>query len=175
MKCLLGRIFRKRLDVWFFYGFLLTFTLSIRKVITFYPIKGAFNEFTGIYLYLSDLFLLATILLWGLYILCNNFTYLSSCRLSYFTPKKMFHMEHFTRQAWNNIKNNFFKLSNKPIIILPLILVIWAFISIIWSANQLIAFFRSIKLFELYLLFLYVRYNFNIFDIKNNIVSRGTF
>jgi len=159
MKCLFGRLLEKRLDVWFFYGFLFTFTLSIRKVITFYPIKNDFNEFTGIYLYLSDLFLIVAILLWGLSILCNNLHYLSSKTFRHFKDA----------QAWLGWLNPV----NNPLVLIPLYLVIWSFISIFWSSNQIIAIFRSIKLLEFYLLYLYIKSNFgNLLLLKN--VSRGT-
>jgi len=147
-KYFLERILKKRPDVWFFYGFLITFTLTIRKVIDFYPIKGEFNEFTGIYIYLSDLFLIATIIIWIFTILCNNSRCLSINKL--FLLKKV----TFWLKWINPISN--------PIVILPLLLVIWSFLSVIWSNNTEIALFRSIKLLEFYLLYLYIRYNFNV-------------
>src|SRR4030042_357815 len=48
---------------------------------------------------------------------------------------------------------------------LPLLLVFWSFISILWSENQNIALFKAIKLLELFLLYVYIIYR---------IVSRGT-
>lgn len=124
--------FKIRPDVWFFYGFLLTFTLSIRKVLFFFPIRGNFNEYTGIYLYLSDILLVLTILVW-LYTILQNKTYnLSSC------------IQFFSRQE---------------IFVLPLVLAIWAFISISWAGNTNLALFRSLKLTEFSLLFFYLVYN----------------
>ena len=85
--------FLERPDVWFFYGFLITFTLSIRKVLFFYPINGTFNEYTGIYLYLSDIFLCLTVISWFI-ILCNKYSILSILRsplLKCSTPVQMFH------------------------------------------------------------------------------------
>lgn len=117
-------------DIWFFYGFLLTFTLSARKVIKFYPINSQFNEYTGIYLYLSDIFLILTLVLWGILILQNKKEYLS------------------------NIKR--YLALNKLLIKLLLIFNLWVFVSIFWSGNQYIALFRSIKILEFSLLFLYV-------------------
>lgn len=59
-------------DIWFFYLFLLTFTLGVRKVILYLPLKGAFNEYTGAYVYASDIFLYFTIVAWFISILCNK-------------------------------------------------------------------------------------------------------
>ena len=73
--------FFKRPDLWFFSGFLLTFPLTTRKVLLFYPINDAFNEYTGIYLYLSDIFLLLTIISWFI-ILCNKYSILSILKCS---------------------------------------------------------------------------------------------
>jgi hypothetical protein len=59
-------------DIWFFYLFLLTFTLGVRKVILYLPLKGAFNEYTGAYVYASDIFLYFTIVAWFISILYNK-------------------------------------------------------------------------------------------------------
>ncbi len=125
--------FKANPDIWFFYGFLIAFTLSIRKVLFFYPINGRFNEWTGIYLYLSDVFLISAILIWLLKILCHEYKYLSINILT--------------------------KVLSKPYFNLPLILVIWSFASILWSDNQNVALFRAIKLLEYYFLFLYIIFN----------------
>ncbi|HCP08267.1 MAG TPA: hypothetical protein DIT25_00475 [Candidatus Moranbacteria bacterium] len=70
--------FKSRPDIWFFYAFLITFPLSIRKVLFFYPIQGNFNEYTSIYLYLSDIFLFLTISSWLLFLLYNKLYLLSN-------------------------------------------------------------------------------------------------
>jgi len=137
------QIFKSQPDIWFFYGFLLTFTLSIRKVLFLYPINGQFNEYTSIYLYLSDVFLILTILIWGYRILYNNKYHLSTNPLSSLSLK-MFHVEHLFR--------------NK-LLYIPVLLIIWSGISIIWAENKNLALFRSIKLAEFYLLYLYIVYN----------------
>src|SRR4030042_3160558 len=69
--------FKAAPDVWFFYGFLRAFTLSVRKVLFFYPINSQFNEWTGIYLYLSDILFIATLFLWVISILHNKSVCLS--------------------------------------------------------------------------------------------------
>lgn len=120
--------FKTNPDLWFFYGFLITFTLSVRKVLFFYPINGQFNEYTGAYLYLSDIFLALALVLWGILILCNKKRYLSI-----------------------NIP--------RSLLLLPALLVALSFISIFWSDNQNIAIFRSIKLLEFYLLYIYIILN----------------
>lgn len=113
--------FKIQPDIWFFYGFLLTFTLSVRKVICYYPIDGSFNEYVGIYLYLSDIFLLLTLLLLVISLLRNKSSVLS-----------------------------------RNILLIPLLLLFWSFISIIWSENHWITLFRSIKVLEFFLLFIYI-------------------
>ena len=118
--------FKTQPDIWFFYGFLITFTLSIRKVLYFFPIKSEFNEYAGAYVYLSDIFLIAAIVIWLITILYNK-----RCILSIDNLKKFY-------------------------VMVPFLLVLWAFLSIAWSENQYIALFRSIKLFEFFLLYLYI-------------------
>jgi len=125
--------FKTQPDIWFFYGFLLTFTLTIRKVLFFYPLGGLFNEYTAIYLYLSDLFLIIAFLLFILQY--------KSYILSIF--KTMFHVEHFKRYKTLYIILGF---------------IAWVFISQIWAQIWTIALFRFIKFFELFCLFLYIRY-----------------
>ena len=124
--------FLNKLEVWFFYGFLITFTLSIRKVLFFYPIKGQFNEYTGVYLYLSDLFLLLILISWGLSILYNKI---------------------FNKSMGGF---NFTACLKQKIILIPLSLVVFSFISVFWSASWQVATFRSLKLLEFYLLYLWV-------------------
>jgi hypothetical protein len=67
-------------DIWFFYLFLLTFTLGVRKVILFFPVKRAFNEYVGVYVYASDIFLCSTILVWIIPILYNKISNSSSSK-----------------------------------------------------------------------------------------------
>ncbi len=124
--------FKTQPDIWFFYGFLLTFTLSIRNVFTFFPILDNFNEYTGFYLYLSDIFLILTLIAWGSSMLYNKNILLSIDRL-----KKWY-------------------------VLLPLLIVAWAFLSVSWANNEEIALFRSIKLLEFFLLYLFV-----IFRVEN--------
>ncbi len=118
--------FKTQPDIWFFYGFLITFTLSIRKVLYFFPIKGEFNEYAGIYVYLSDIFLIVAIMIWLITILYNKIY-----ALSIDNPKKFY-------------------------VTAPLLLVLWAFVSIAWSENYYIALFRSIKLLEFYFIYIYI-------------------
>ena len=140
-------------DIWLFFLFLFTFTLSTRKVILHFPIQGTFNEYAGIYIYISDIFLVLTIVLWLFTILCDNFNNLSmsnlwiTCRQHKLSP----------------VSRRFLK---SLYLSLPLLLVIWSFLSILWSGNQTIALFRSTKLLEFYVLYLYVTLR---------LVPRGTF
>lgn len=125
-------------DIWFFYAFLATATLSIRKVLYFYPINSQFNEYSGIYLYLSDIFILLTVTLWVLSKLYNN-NYKLSIIASSIVPRGTF---------------KFIAL-----------FVLWAFISILWSPNNDLAFFRLIKILELLAIIIYT---------LKEIVPRGT-
>lgn len=127
--------FKAQSDVWFFYGFLATFTLSIRKVIKFYPIMGQFNEYSGIYLYLSDIFLILTIIAFCIIVLFK--LYNTKCTLSSIIPTNAF---------------------NKPLFKILALFNLWVFISIFWADNQAIALFRAIKILEFSLLFLYVAF-----------------
>ena len=200
------KIKKQPIDVWFFYLFLLTFTLGVRKVILYFPLKGAFNEYAGVYVYASDIFLCSTILVWITAILYNKISILSSNnndvsrlihrikdaegvndlatqklstgKFAYFEAffKKLFHVEQFqstikncstpkkfklfhveqseiTGQAWNIF-------CNSSIFLISLLLVTWSFLSICWSENQIISFYRSARFLELYLLFIYVAVRF---------------
>jgi len=121
-----------KIEIWFFYGLLLTFTLSIRKVLFFYPIRGQFNEYAGIYLYLSDIFVLSILASWLLSALYNKIVLKSRYRIDF----KLF--------------------LKQKVVAIPFLLVIFSFISIFWSVNLEIAMFQSIKLLEFYLLYLWV-------------------
>ena len=204
-------------DIWFFYGFLLTFVFSVRKVINYFPIQGTeertFNEYSAIFIYISDIFLFLTILSWIILILSNNNNLLSIFKLwitSYFhklynkillESKFLFYnqskLDKLSRNRTNSdsfvsiaqISNSKFKsfpacsvecstwntfyrieyfgrLQSGILIILPLILILWSFISIAWSQNQNIAIFRSIKLLEYYFLYLYIIYRMIPLAIK---------
>jgi hypothetical protein len=130
--------FKANPDIWFFYGFLVTFTLSIRKVLVFYPLGGVFNEYAGIYLYLSDLFLIFTIVFWFL-----SYLYNKKINLSIYTHKL------------STLINR-----HNLLITLPAVLIVWSFASIAWSVNWQISLFRSIKFLEFYLLYIYVIFKF---------------
>jgi hypothetical protein len=65
-------------DIWFFYLFLLTFTLGVRKVLLFFPIEGTFNEYAGAYVYASDIFIGLTGLAWIVSILYTKIVNMSS-------------------------------------------------------------------------------------------------
>jgi len=118
-------------EIWFFYGLLATFTLSIRKVLFFYPIKGQFNEYSGIYLYLSDIFIFLVLVSWVISILYNKIVIKSRCSLSLLPYLK------------------------QETVLLPLLLVVFSFTSILWSDNHNMAIFRSLKLLEFYILYLW--------------------
>ncbi|MCX6765435.1 MAG: O-antigen ligase family protein [Candidatus Moranbacteria bacterium] len=146
--------FKTNPDIWFFYGFLITLTLSVRKVILFYPINGQFNEYTGIYLYLSDIFLFFTLVSWGILLLYNKNGKLSINS----TLPSPFEINVPRPPAPKDIGT--FRASgtflNQLLLFIPLALVIWSFTSIFWSQNETIALFRSFKLLEMYFLFFFI-------------------
>ena len=119
----------------------------MRKVLADYFLAGSFNEYTGIYIYLSDLFLFATLVAWTISILYNK-----SINLSI-----------------NRIKN--VPCRTLLILIIPLAVVLWSFVSIKWANNQQIALYRSFKLFEFYLLFLFLtlKSHYSLGNILKNI------
>ncbi len=163
--------FKLQPDVWLFYGFLLTFTLSVRKVLFFYPINGQFNEWTGIYLYLSDIFLILALFLWGIFILRNKMVSLSTLLETHTEHKTQPHKSSAFLPNRNKLQGIFLTGSidniklwlKQAIICLPLLLVFWSFISILWSENQNIALFKAIKLLEFYFLYLYIIFKFSPF------------
>ncbi len=124
--------FKSQPDIWFFFGFLLIFPFSIRKVFFSFPIQGSFNEYSSVYLYASDFFILAILFYTIIYILCNINAILSTYKA---------HISTFFQNLY---------------ILLPFLLVILSFLSIIWSQNKTIAFYRSIKLFESYSIYIYI-------------------
>ncbi len=231
------KIKKQPIDVWFFYLFLLTFALGVRKVILYFPIKGTFNEYAGAYVYASDIFLCLAILVWTISILYNKTLDLSTSssapsefvhkidhaesvdnlsiqnlsidKFAYFKAflTKMFHVEqsdgvllkiipyfrailfgliiislfdHYlwdiwqgqvllwlacgflagvslvdasiNCSTWNNFKQNIF--------VIPLVLISWSFVSLFWSENILVSFYRSTRFIELYVLFVYVAIRF---------------
>jgi len=144
--------FKTRPAIWFFYGFVLTSPLSIRKVIFDYPLLGKFNEYSGIYVYLSDIFLALTIGVWGVSIIYNKLyissTYSSANASSLPGEPRLFHPN-------TNVPRG----TKYAILCLPAILVLWSFITILWSEQAEIAAYRSLKLFEFYLLYLFLVLN----------------
>lgn len=135
------------LDIWFFFLFLFTFSLTLRKVMLHFPIQGTFNEYSGIYIYISDILLGVTIALWLFTILCNTKHYSSISNL-WIT---------WLKHKLSPTSRGFFK---SYYLLIPLFLVAWSFLSIAWSDNQTIALFRSIKILESYLLYSYVIFRF---------------
>lgn len=176
--------FKQEPDIWFFYGFLLTFTLSCRKILFYSPIKGTFNEYTAIYIYISDIFLFFTIISWSFIILSNNINILSIInlwikQLIHRLSKKIklelnFLFHKFAYKQPKNINNvprgTFKKIDFKKkyiYIALPLFFTLYSFISINWSPNKNIAVFRSIKILEYFFLYIYI-----IFQIVPNCIKK---
>lgn len=141
---------KKEPQIGLFYFFIATFTLQTRKILFSYPIQDQFNEFTSGFVYLSDLVLIATISVWLVILLYNKIVYLSSN----------------TRLASQNVPRGTFCKKNILLLIIPLILVILAYISILWSENSSFALYKSIKLTEFYLLYLFVLFNLRKISLR---------
>jgi hypothetical protein len=69
--------------------------------------------------------------------------------------EKMFHVEHFNSDS-ELVPPYKINLKKSVILFIPLLLYILSFFSVLWSQNPTIAIFRSSKLLEYYLLFLYI-------------------
>lgn len=175
--------FLKRLELWSFYFFLLTMTLSVRKILYTLKIRSSFNEYSSIYIYLSDI---ALIWVFFLFILNNKKLILSNIS----SASQLFHVEQIQKiyqickkqinncSTWNNYfsidvivprgtritKKSYTQIVNKLWIIFPLVAVLFSFTSILWTTYQEIAIFRSLKLLEFVCLYFYLIH----------IVPRGT-
>jgi hypothetical protein len=143
------------IDIWFFFGFLLTFCFSVRKVTLYFPIEGAFNEYTGLYIYVSEIFLILAIGSWLLISLSYKLTNMSNSEREKGSFRSIL--------AYIKQKASFVFLDKHNLIhslswLLPLFLVMLSFFSIFWASNQIVASYRSFKLLELYGLYLYIIY-----------------
>jgi hypothetical protein len=180
----LWKNFKVQPEIWFFYGFLLTFTLTIRKVLWFLPLRGEFNEYSGIYLYLSDIFLGLAIMAWIITILYNKIDILSIFKNTFkkesSTQAEMFHACPVAKKCstWNisfaTGVEQFQNLRGGTLlyILLPLALVVWSFISLIWAENKIVAIFRSVKILEFYLLYFFVLVRLFYWNTNNNVPHR---
>lgn len=124
---------RLQLSHWALLGFFLVLPLSLRHTFfSFSPLGGqTFNEYTDISLFASDLVLITFFLL---NILENKRKY-----LSIIWWKRMFHVEQF-----------------RIVVLTPLPFLLWCLVSTFWSENQTLAFYASLKLFEGYLLYVFL-------------------
>ena len=120
-----------RRHVFWFALFLFSLPFSIRKVFAVFTADGTFNEYLDVSLYLSDVLLCITLIL---YILENKSYILS---ISYW--RKMFHVEHLLL----------------PIFI-PAFFIFWSGLSIFWSESLSLAWFTFLRLIEGFLLYLYI-------------------
>src|SRR3989344_8742564 len=120
-----------RRHVFWFVLFLLSLPFSIRKVFAVFTADGTFNEYLDVSLYLSDVLLCITLIL---YILENKSYILS---ISYW--RKMFHVEHLLLA-----------------IFIPAFFIFWSGLSIFWSESLSLAWFTFLRLIEGFLLYLYI-------------------
>jgi len=174
-------IFKQEPDVWFFYMFIATFTLSIRKIIYAFKIRDSFNEYTGVYIYLSDIFL---ILIFISFILYNNKSILSNIHTALsrlFTRIQLFHVEQLLSKKTHNlivprgtincIRKTYAHIINNYLTIFPLFMAFFAFISIMWTTNKPLALYKSIKLTEFVLLYFYIIHIVPRGTISKNIIT----
>lgn len=159
--------FIRKPDRWFFYAFLVSAPLSIRKVIYTIQINGSFNEFSNISIFVSDIF--AILLFFSyLYLLYNKYRLLSIIYAASFATIRI----HSYCSTWNNLKNQrhrifkiFAQVIHRNPIILLLIMGIFSLLSTLWSNHYELAIYRSLKIFEFSFIAWYVKVN----------VPRGTF
>ncbi len=134
--------FKTQPEIWFFYGFLLTATLTLRKVLLFFPLQGEFNEYSSLYLYLSDIFLLLTLGAGFLTILKNKINILS---------------------IYNNVPRG----TKFYLFALPFILMLWSAFSVFWADNKIVSIFRMVKLLEFFSLYLFIVFRFFYWEVNN--------
>lgn len=125
------------IDLWLFFGFLLTLPLSVRKIIWYVPLEGSFNEYADISVYLSDIFLLGAVV--ATFIIKRHNTSLLSIVWKCFT--------------WNSKS---IPLEKCLIITLPFILILWSIVSLSYAVETIIGIFFVCKLIELYALYLFI-------------------
>jgi hypothetical protein len=153
---ILSRITWSDADRWLFLAFLIALPLSVRKVLWYLPLRGSFNEYADVSLYASDILLVATL---GACILLqrhisNN---MSSTRVCF---------------TWNIIKHTRGRLLA---VILPLGLIINAFISLAYSKELIIGVFFVCKLIELYGLYLFVLFRIVPCGTNHTIQTQSVF
>jgi len=125
-----------KLEKFVFYFLIFCLPFQVRKII--YQFRGDFNEWTSIYIYLTDILLVFVFLLW-----------------LWRKKKQRFFI---LRQAQDVIK--------KPGFWLGVFLMI-SFISLVQARNIGLGFYSWIKLLEMIGLFLYLKYNFKeLFNFK---------
>lgn len=124
------------MDIWLFFGFLITLPLSVRKVLWYLPLGGVFNEYADASLYLSDILLGMTLAVW-IYRLRNRLSLLSIVR-------------HCS--MWNNSRKSLLEIL---ILTLPLVLIAVALFSIHASYKPFFGIIFLLKLIELYGLYLF--------------------
>ncbi len=169
------------LDEWFFYAFLLTMPFSVRKIIYFVPIGGEFSEFTAVSLYVSEIFLWATVGAWML-LLCNK-KYNLSNKIFFFISKN--NVSRGTKSCFYWIYQ---QVIHRKSLSISFILAIFLFLSTFWSENKILALEKSFRFLEGWILFVYIyfklfhveqferndeKYSKDQFLEKNN-VPRGT-
>ncbi|MGK2848567.1 MAG: hypothetical protein ACSLEX_00620 [Minisyncoccota bacterium] len=111
--------------------FLFSLPFSVRKVLINVSSSGTFNEYKDISIYLSDILLLSTILLF----IINNKRYILS--IEYW--RRMFHVEHL-----------FLPL------MMPIFFLVWSATSIFWSESIPLAFSAWLHILEGYGLYVYI-------------------
>ncbi len=123
-----------KIDVYLFYGFLFTLPLSIRKVLWYRPLHGAFNEYADISLYLSDIMLMLALGAW--FLKERHDLKLMSIARKCFT--------------WN---------TRSVLVGFPVVLILWSIASLLWARDSVVGIFFVCKLIELYGLYLFTLFH----------------
>ncbi len=141
----------KSIPTFFFYLFLLSIPLQAR--IVFSQRFGSFNEYTSYFLYISDIFLIITLISWFVKLLYSRTKNVS--RETRLQPGETSNKKSFVTCPPKFFSEKLWRVNN----LLFVIFVAWSFLSLIWAQNLGVGLFRAIKLTEFALLFLFVIHN----------------
>lgn len=137
---------RRDPDLWLFSCFLCSLPLPTRKILWFVPLRGDFNEYTSVSLYLSDVLFLCLVWAW-IILLYNNII------------KKSIY-ERLTFLLRSRYRKCF-----AIIVFFPLLIVCWALLGMLWASAPALTGIFSIRLLGLYVLYLFIVFR---------VVPRGT-
>ncbi len=160
-KYLTADFWINNLHKYFFYLFLLSIPLQTRIIFLTKNsyINDGFIEYNAKYLYLSDIFLIITFILFFV----NNFKSFS-LNFSTYYPQDIhknspyFYFKTLIFKFVNVSRETFFSKKSFLTVLLLWVFffIFWSFLSIIWSSNKEISLYHNFKLLEILLLLIYL-------------------